>query len=92
MKIINILKEINNIKGTEKKIHFWNKFNFPIDSKTIKFESSKTYIEKKDTTNAYIKRGSMFGNEKNWLRLKKSSLLPKNKMFLILKYRLKNKG
>ena len=68
MKIINILKEINNIKGTEKKIHFWNKFNFPIDSKTIKFESSKTYIEKKDTTNAYIKRGNMFGNEKNWLR------------------------
>ena len=68
MKIINILKEIYRIKGNETKIHFWNKFNFPIESKTIKFESSKTYIEKKDVTNEYIKRGRMFANEKNWLR------------------------
>ena len=36
--------------GSEKKIHFRKRFRSPIESKLIKFESSKTYTEKKDMT------------------------------------------
>tara|TARA_B110000014_G_scaffold42962_1_gene28435 strand:+ start:1015 stop:1125 length:111 start_codon:yes stop_codon:yes gene_type:complete len=36
-----------------------------MESKTIKFESSKTYTEKKDITRAYIIKGKIFDIEES---------------------------